>query len=96
MKELGYFVRIIAETIVGAGLVPALAWINRRWAGMKPAPTKHRATNLVRLRVLRPFHAVPHKEVAGRFHPSKTEKGVGVQGGPAYLTFTSLAYSQSP
>ena len=45
----------IAESIGGGSFMPAHLRLIRLRVGMKRAPTKHRATILVRLRVLRQF-----------------------------------------
>ena len=49
----------VAGCIVGAGFMPARLRLIRPRAGMKPAPTKHHATNVVRLRILRQFRPAP-------------------------------------
>jgi hypothetical protein len=43
------------DALVGAGFMPAHLGLIRPRAGMKPAPTRHNATILARLRVLRQF-----------------------------------------
>ncbi len=42
---------------VGAGLKPALGWISKERAGLKPAPTLHRAAILADAIILRHFIA---------------------------------------
>jgi hypothetical protein len=47
------------QPLYGAGLKPALGRISKERAGLKPAPTPHRATILAEI-ILRQFHPAGH------------------------------------
>jgi hypothetical protein len=48
------------QPLYGAGLKPALGKISKERAGLKPAPTLHRATILADKIILRQFHLARH------------------------------------